>query len=153
MTEARLESKGPTSLEEESMAEHVEVSTDETALKKQHWNRHLAIAHRKKQKEQTQGKGGSRKKLAATRRGMTHRARVARRKGHSSGTWQEQCCKRNLEKTIVREETPAETGMQQWYTGPRPQTVIYDCNGMFLVGSLILDWMRGTGHKKSRPWS
>jgi hypothetical protein len=44
------------------------------ALKKQHGDRHLALARREKQKEQTQGKGGSRKKLATTRRGMTCRA-------------------------------------------------------------------------------
>jgi hypothetical protein len=41
------------------------------ALNKRHGDRNLAVGRRGKPKERTQGNGGSRKKLAAARRGMT----------------------------------------------------------------------------------
>jgi hypothetical protein len=59
------------------------------ALKKWHRGRYLDVGRRGKPKERTQGYGGSRKKLAAGRRGMTRREGVARhngrgRQGHGS---------------------------------------------------------------------
>jgi hypothetical protein len=55
----------------ESEAVHEEVPKEEAAvktlraLKKRHGDRHLEVGHRGKQKERTQGDGGSRKTLAA----------------------------------------------------------------------------------------
>jgi hypothetical protein len=63
-----------------SVAMHEEVPKEDArgicfgALRKRHRDRNLAVGHREKPKERTKGKGGSRKKLAAARRGMTRRA-------------------------------------------------------------------------------
>jgi hypothetical protein len=73
--------------EKESATVHKEVPKEEAAvkpvraLKKRHGDRHLAVEGRGKPKKRTQGDGGSRKKLAAARRGMTRRVVPARRKG------------------------------------------------------------------------
>jgi hypothetical protein len=84
-TEACLEGKEPASLEAESVAVHEEVPKEEaaleTALKKRHEDRYLAVGHRRQLKKRTQDKGGPRKKLAAARRGMTRRAGMSRRNG------------------------------------------------------------------------
>jgi hypothetical protein len=78
--------------EMESEAVHEEISKEEAAvksfgaLKKQHGDRHLAVGRCGKLKEQTQGKGGSWKKLAAACRGITHHAGVAWCKGHGHHT-------------------------------------------------------------------
>jgi hypothetical protein len=67
-------------LEAESIAVHEEVNMKETAvnpigtLKKWHGHWHLAVRQRDQPKKWTQGNGGSQMKLAATCRGMTHRA-------------------------------------------------------------------------------
>jgi hypothetical protein len=53
------------------------------ALKKWYGDRHLAVRHCWEPKKRTQGDGGSRKKLAAARRGMTHHAVPAPGKGYS----------------------------------------------------------------------
>jgi hypothetical protein len=45
-----------------------------TALKKQYGDHHLTVGCHQQLKKQTQGDGGYWKKLAAARRGMTHRA-------------------------------------------------------------------------------
>jgi hypothetical protein len=82
--EACLESKEPTS---ESVAAHKEVLKEETAmqtvraLKKRYGDRHLAVGRRRQLQKRTEGKGGSRTKLAAARRGMARSGRVARRNG------------------------------------------------------------------------
>jgi hypothetical protein len=87
-TEACLESKKPTSVEMESEAEHEEVLKEEAAveaygaLKERYGDRHLAVGRRQQLKKRSQGDGGSRKKLAAARRGMTRRAIPAPRMGH-----------------------------------------------------------------------
>jgi hypothetical protein len=107
------------------VAEHEKVPEEEAAvksfgaLKKRCRVGHLAAGHRGKPKERIQGNGGTLKKLAAGRRGMTRRAGVARCKGHSSGPRQGQCCSKNPEKTNVREETLEGPGMQHWHKGPR----------------------------------
>jgi hypothetical protein len=86
-TEACLESKEPTSLEIDFESEHQEAPKEDAAvktvraLKKRHGDRLLALERRRKPKKRTQGSGGSCKKLAAARRGMTRRAEVAPRKG------------------------------------------------------------------------
>jgi hypothetical protein len=66
---------------------------------------HLALGHRWQLEKRTQGDGGSRKKLAATRRWMTHCAVTARRKAHSH-----------------KEETMEGPGMQKLSIGPRCKT-------------------------------
>jgi hypothetical protein len=74
--------------ERESEAVHEEVPKEEAAvqsvvaLKKRHGDRNLAVGCRRKPKKRTQGNGGSRKKFAATGRGMNRRVIPARRKGH-----------------------------------------------------------------------
>jgi hypothetical protein len=74
-----MEGKEPTSEEVKSEAVHVEVPKKEAAvksfgaLKKRHGDRHLAVGRREKPRDRTQGKGGSRKKLAVARKGMTCR--------------------------------------------------------------------------------
>jgi hypothetical protein len=80
----------------ESEAEH-EVRKDKAALetygalKERYGDRHLAVG-RRQLKKRTQGDGGSRKKLAVARKGMTRRAIPAPRKGHGG---QGHCCKRS----------------------------------------------------------
>jgi hypothetical protein len=88
MMGACLETKEPTSVEREFESEHPEVPKEGEAvnsfgaLKMQHGDRHLAVRRGEKQEKQTQGNGGSRKKLATTCRGMTHNAIPATCKGH-----------------------------------------------------------------------
>jgi hypothetical protein len=90
MTEACLESKESTSLEVGPEAKHEEVRKDEAAvkssgaLKKRHRGLHLAAGRRGKLEKHTQSKSGSRKKLAADRRGTTRRLGVAWRKGRAA---------------------------------------------------------------------
>jgi hypothetical protein len=82
---ACLESKEPTSVEIQSAAVHEEVPREERtvrALKKRYGDKHLAVGYHQQLKKWTQGDGGSRKKLAATCRGMTRHAIPAPRKGH-----------------------------------------------------------------------
>jgi hypothetical protein len=80
-TESRLECKEPTT--EDMEAEHWEVHAEEAAmkssgaLKTRHIGRNLAA----EPMERIRGNCGSRKKLTAVGM-MTHRAKVARRKGH-----------------------------------------------------------------------
>jgi hypothetical protein len=71
----------------ESEAEHEKVPKDAMvkpfgAMKKRHRDRHLAVGQCGEPKERTWGNCGSRRKLAATRRGMTRCVGVARRRGH-----------------------------------------------------------------------
>jgi hypothetical protein len=87
--EACLEkAKEPTSVEMKSVAVHEEVHKEDAtvkpvgALRKRHRDQNLAVGCNEKPKEWTQSNGGSRRKLAAAHRGMTHHAGVARRKGH-----------------------------------------------------------------------
>jgi hypothetical protein len=83
-------------------------------LKKRHGYWHIAVRHHGQLKKQTQGDGGSRKKLAAACRGMAHCDIRALCKGtQSSGTRKGQCCTRNPERMDTREEMSGETGMQQ----------------------------------------
>jgi hypothetical protein len=80
-TEARLECKEPIPMDRESEAENLEVPKEEAevkssgAMKKLHRGRHVAAARRSEPKELTRGKCGSRRKLAAACRKVTHRAR------------------------------------------------------------------------------
>jgi hypothetical protein len=53
------------------------------ALQERYGDRHLAAGRRRPLKKRTQGDGGSRRKLAAARKGMTRPAGVARRRGRS----------------------------------------------------------------------
>jgi hypothetical protein len=77
----------PTSVETESVAVHEEVPTKEAevktvrALKKRYGDQHLAVGHCQQLKKWTQGNGGSQKKLAMARGGMT-RAIPVPRNGH-----------------------------------------------------------------------
>jgi hypothetical protein len=109
----------PPSLEIELVVGHEKVPKEEAAVKhvgaleKRHRGRHLATGHRGKPREWTQGSGGSWKKFAAGCRGMTRRAGVIRSKGHSSRTWQEQCCTKNPEMTDVQEEAFGSSRMAQ----------------------------------------
>jgi hypothetical protein len=86
-TEACVESTEPTSVETESVVVHEVVPKEEAAvqtfraLKERYEDRYLAVEHRRQLKKRTQGDGGSRKKLTAACRRMTHRAGTARRKG------------------------------------------------------------------------
>jgi hypothetical protein len=85
-TDTCLESKEPTNME--SITLHKEVPKEEAAvqtvraLKRRHGDWHLAVGCSRKPKKQTQGNGGSWRKLAATSRGKTHCAGVAWCKGH-----------------------------------------------------------------------
>jgi hypothetical protein len=87
-TGAYLQSKEPASVQMESESELQEVTKEEATVKyfgtleKRNGDRHLAIGRHEKPNERTQGKGESRKKLAAAGRGMTRCEGVARRKGH-----------------------------------------------------------------------
>jgi hypothetical protein len=73
----------------ECEAVHEDVPKEEAAvqnaraLKKWHGDWHLAVRRCSELKKLTQGNGGSRKKLAAKSRGMTHRAGVPWHKGRS----------------------------------------------------------------------
>jgi hypothetical protein len=84
---ACLESKEPTSLEVQSKAEHEEVPKEGAAvkpigaLKKLYGGWDLALRCCGQPKKETQGSGGSQKKLTAARRGITHCAVLAQRKG------------------------------------------------------------------------
>jgi hypothetical protein len=95
----------------ETELEHQEVPKEEgtvktvTALKKQSRNRQLVMGHRRKPKKWTQNNGGSWKELAAACRWITLRSIPAVRKGHDH---QGQGCKRNLERTNIREEMSGE---------------------------------------------
>jgi hypothetical protein len=86
-TETNQENMEANPEEIKPVAEHEEVSKEEAAvetgraLKKRPRIRHLAAGRRGNPKERTKGNGGSRKKLAAARRGMTHCEEVAKRKG------------------------------------------------------------------------
>jgi hypothetical protein len=72
----------------ESDVEHLEVSTEEAAvkssgiMKKRQMGRHLAAGRRGEPKELTRGDCGSRRKLAADCRKVSRRATVARHKGN-----------------------------------------------------------------------
>jgi hypothetical protein len=74
--------------ENKFVAEHETVRKEDAAvetgraLKKRNGDRHLAARLRGQPKERTQGNGGCRKKLAASRRGTTRHAGVTRHKGH-----------------------------------------------------------------------
>jgi hypothetical protein len=78
--------KEPNPEEMESEVEHREVPMEEAAvkssgaLKQQHRGRHLAAGRRGEPKELTRGDCGSRRKLAATGRKVSHRAAVSWRK-------------------------------------------------------------------------
>jgi hypothetical protein len=71
-------------VELESIAVHEEFPKEKAAvknvraLKKLYGNRHLAVGRCRQLKKRVQGDGGSRKKLAAARRGMKRRAMVVR---------------------------------------------------------------------------
>jgi hypothetical protein len=75
--------------ESDAVAEHQEAPKEEArvqtfgALKEKYGNLHLAVGCRRQLRKRTQDDGGSRKKLAATHRGMIHHAIPARCKGHS----------------------------------------------------------------------
>jgi hypothetical protein len=75
-------------LEIECVAVHEEVPEEDAAvktfgaLKKQHGDWHLAVRCCRNPNKQTQGNGGTRKKLAAACRGMTHQAISAWHKEH-----------------------------------------------------------------------
>jgi hypothetical protein len=77
-----LESKEPTTVQRESVAVHEDVLKEEVAVKERYVDRHLAVGWHRQIQKRSQGIGGSRKKLAAARRGMTRRAIPAPRKGH-----------------------------------------------------------------------
>jgi hypothetical protein len=68
---------------DKAIAVHEEVPKEEAAvetfeaLKKRHRDWHLATGHCAKLKERNQDSGGSRQKLAAASRGVTHHAGVA----------------------------------------------------------------------------
>jgi hypothetical protein len=72
--------------ETESELEHQEIPKEDAAeetfgaLEKRYGDRHLAVWSGRQGKKWTQGNGGSRKKLAVARSGVTRRAGVARRK-------------------------------------------------------------------------
>jgi hypothetical protein len=67
---------------------HEDVSKEEAAVqncestKNLYGDRHLTVRRRRQPKKQTQGNGGSQKKLAAARGRLTCRAVPARREGH-----------------------------------------------------------------------
>jgi hypothetical protein len=52
-------------------------------LGRQHGGQYLAVGHLSPPQKLTQGRGGFHRKLAASHRGKTHCAGVARRKGYS----------------------------------------------------------------------
>jgi hypothetical protein len=83
-TEAYLESKEPTP----EVAEYQEIRKEEAtvdsvgALEEWDGDRHLAVGRCRQPKKRTQGDGGSRRKLAATRRRMTRQAVPEQCKGY-----------------------------------------------------------------------
>jgi hypothetical protein len=123
-----------------SVAEHGEVPKEEAAvktfraLKKRHGDQNVALGRCQKPKKQTQGNGGSQKKLVAACRGMTCHAGVAWHKGHShkgptveQRLWKDQtreCCNWNLKRMDVREGTSGATGNHHWNDEPRLKRVI-----------------------------
>jgi hypothetical protein len=88
VTEAYPEIMEVNPKEFKSIVVHPEVSKEDAAvetgraLNKWHGDQNLATGHRRKPKKRIQGNGGCQKKLATAHRRMTHRAGVARRKGH-----------------------------------------------------------------------
>jgi hypothetical protein len=94
----------------ESEAEHEEVPKEEAAvetfraLRKRHGDRHLAVRRRAQQKKRTQDNCGSRKKLAAARRGMIRRVGVAWRKGrgHTGPTVEQRWLKKRTRGNVAR---------------------------------------------------
>jgi hypothetical protein len=88
-----LEKTGATDLEanpeeKQTVVQQQEVSKEEPAVKtlrlrkKRYGDRHLAVGRHRQSKKQTQGNGGSLKKLAVAHRRVTRPTGVARRKGH-----------------------------------------------------------------------
>jgi hypothetical protein len=122
----------------ECEAVHEEVPKEEVtvknarALKKWHGDRHLAVRRCSQLRKWTQDNCGSRKKLAATNRGMIHRAGAAWHKGcrymtngqteTMENADQRQCCKGNLEKMNIRKETLGKTRRHPWNKKPRLKT-------------------------------
>jgi hypothetical protein len=106
--------------ETQSEAEHREVPKEQAeaetgrAPKKQYRGQNLAAECCSQPEEQTQGNGGSWKKLTATGMRMTCHAKVAWRKGNHQEKLGQGRGTRNLGRTEVREEASAETGMQIW---------------------------------------
>jgi hypothetical protein len=90
-TEACLEFKEPTTVDMESEGVLGEFHTEDAAvkslgtLKKRHRGRHLAAGRCGEPKELAQGICGSQRKLAATSRKVSRRARVAWRKWNTFG--------------------------------------------------------------------
>jgi hypothetical protein len=67
----------------DAVAEHQEVPKEEATVKAvRPLNKQCGDQRCEKLKKQTQGNGGSRKKMATTHRGMSHHAGVAWCKGH-----------------------------------------------------------------------
>jgi hypothetical protein len=89
VTEAYPEKMETNPEEMQSEAVHEEVLKEEAsvksfgAMKKWHRGQNVAAGSYRKPKEQTQGNGGSRKKLAVAHRGMTRCAKVAWCKGQN----------------------------------------------------------------------
>jgi hypothetical protein len=90
------------------VAVHEEFRTEDAAvkssgtMKKRHSGRNLAAGRRGKSKELTKGDYGSRRKLAAASRRMTHSTKVARRRRHD-------------QKNVVQETRKGETlGKRRW---------------------------------------
>jgi hypothetical protein len=83
-------------------------------MKKRYGDLHLAVGHRSQLKYRIQGRGGSRKKLAAARGRLTRRAVPARRKGHGrQAPGKDIVVQGTPGMTDVQEETSGESGMQQ----------------------------------------
>jgi hypothetical protein len=83
-----LERKKPTPVEMAKIVAHPEVPNEETevetvrALEDRYGKWHLAVQRQRQMKKQTQDDGGSRKKLAAACRQMTHFSIPTLCKGH-----------------------------------------------------------------------
>jgi hypothetical protein len=112
-------------VEMKSVSVHEEVPKEDAAvetgraLNKRHRDRNLAIGRSGEPKKRTQGNGGCRKILAATRKGMTYWE-----EWHGAGTRQGQCCTRNPEKADVREEASGASRMQQRDKERKPKTTV-----------------------------
>lgn len=91
-----------------------------TALMTQYEDQHLAVMHRGQPKKRTQGNGGSWKKMAAARRGMTHHAGVVRRKGrgHTGPTVEQRRWKFQTRDSVTRGTSKGQTFGKRHQTQP-----------------------------------
>jgi hypothetical protein len=113
----------PEEIESEAVPKEKAAVETVRALKKRHRDWHLATRRHGQPKKQTQGNGGSQKKLAVVYREMTRYAIPAQHKDHCcQGQRKGQGCTKNPENMDVQEETLGKTGRHHWNKEPELMT-------------------------------